>query len=102
MRDSRDFKISPIDKAKLERTGGQPLPRNIKMALENELRVKLDDIRIHTGPNAQAITRKVGSKAYAVGNHIVFAQGQYQPNSPNGKNLLKHELTHVVQQKGRP
>ena len=96
---SRNAKISPIDKQRLEQSGGQPLPPAMKLSLENEFRTSLDDIRAHTGRNAQQITQKVGAKAYSVDNHIVFAPGVFQPNSTQGRDLVKHELAHVVQQR---
>jgi hypothetical protein len=40
----------------------------------------------------------VQALAYTVGNHIVFANGQYNPASTAGRNLLTHELVHVAQQ----
>ena len=41
----------------------------------------------------------IGAAAYTTGTEIHVAPGQYQPNSPEGQQLLAHELTHVVQQR---
>jgi hypothetical protein len=57
-------------------------------------------VRIHTGPQAHQSARAVGARAYTVGNQIVFADGQYNPQTASGQQLLAHELTHVVQQNG--
>lgn len=100
MGNNRDAKILPTDKKVLEQSGGTPLPLSTKLSLEAELRVKLDDIRVHTGPNAQQITQRIGAKSFAVGSHIVFAPGVYQPNSPTAKQMLKHEIAHTLQQRG--
>ncbi len=40
----------------------------------------------------------VDALAYTVGQHVVFATGQYAPEKRLGRALLAHELTHVVQQ----
>lgn len=56
------------------------------------------DVKIHTGPEADRAAKSVQAKAYTLGNHIVFAEGKYKPESSEGKHLLAHELTHVVQQ----
>ncbi|MGL4555758.1 MAG: DUF4157 domain-containing protein, partial [Gemmataceae bacterium] len=40
------------------------------------------------------------ARAYAVGHHIVFAEGHYAPHTPEGRRLLAHELAHVLQQRG--
>src|SRR5262249_45794192 len=42
--------------------------------------------------------RAVHAHAYTVGRDIVFASGRYAPQTPKGKELLAHELAHVVQQ----
>jgi hypothetical protein len=55
-------------------------------------------VRIHTGDSAVASARAVSARAYTVGRHIVFDASRYQPGSADGKKLLAHELTHVLQQ----
>src|SRR5262249_59399498 len=58
------------------------------------------EVRIHTGPVAEASARAVHARAYTVGNDVVFGAGQYAPRTAHGNRLLAHELTHVVQQSG--
>jgi hypothetical protein len=55
---------------------------------------------VHTDAKAAASARAVNAIAYTVGRDIVFGAGQYAPESPTGRRLLAHELTHVVQQRG--
>ncbi|TKK69876.1 DUF4157 domain-containing protein [Ilyomonas limi] len=55
-------------------------------------------VKIHTDGEAVQMNRELNAKAFTVGNDIYFNEGQYQPNSIEGKQLLAHELTHVVQQ----
>jgi outer membrane protein OmpA-like peptidoglycan-associated protein len=55
-------------------------------------------VRVHTDREAATSARAVNARAYTVGQHIVFGQGQYQPHREPGRRLLAHELTHVVQQ----
>ena len=57
-------------------------------------------VRIHTGREADDSTRALAAAAYTVGNHIVFGAGRYEPASVEGRRLLAHEMTHVVQQQG--
>jgi hypothetical protein len=40
----------------------------------------------------------LGARAFTHSNNIYFNNGEYNPESTNGKSLLAHELTHVVQQ----
>lgn len=57
-------------------------------------------VRIHADSQAAASADSLIAAAYTVGNDIVFARGEYSPDSAGGKRLLAHELTHVVQQSG--
>lgn len=57
-----------------------------------------DSVKIHTGGDAIQMNQELNAKAFTVGSDIYFNQGQYQPQSNSGKELLAHELTHVLQQ----
>ena len=61
--------------------------------------LNLGDTKIHTGPMAADSARDLHARAYTVGSHIVFASGQYQPETAAGRQLLAHELTHTLQQR---
>jgi hypothetical protein len=55
-------------------------------------------VRIHTDRQAAETANAIDARAFTLGQDIVFGSGQYQPNTPEGKQLLAHELTHVIQQ----
>jgi hypothetical protein len=55
-------------------------------------------VRIHTDAAAAESARSVDALAYTVGSDVVFAAGRYAPKAAEGRRLLAHELTHVVQQ----
>lgn len=55
-------------------------------------------VRIHTDPRAAWSAHVLGARAYAVGRHVVFGEGQYRPDTLEGGRLIAHELTHVAQQ----
>jgi hypothetical protein len=55
-------------------------------------------VRVHTGPDAAESARAVGAAAFTVGQHIVFGSGAYAPATEKGRELLRHELTHTIQQ----
>ncbi|MFV0524137.1 MAG: DUF4157 domain-containing protein [Acidimicrobiales bacterium] len=55
-------------------------------------------VRLHTGPAAAVSARLLNANAYTFGNDIVFGEGEYQPASTSGRELLAHEFTHVAQQ----
>jgi hypothetical protein len=56
-------------------------------------------VRIHTDSEAVQLNRNLKAKAFTTGTDIYFNEGQFQPTASEGKKLLAHELTHVVQQK---
>ena len=58
-------------------------------------------VRVHTDSKAASSARSVKASAYTVGNDIVFDSGRFDSNSHDGRRLLAHELTHVVQQSSR-
>jgi hypothetical protein len=55
-------------------------------------------VRVHADAPAAASAQAVGATAYAVGQHVAFAQHAYAPDTESGDKLLAHELAHVVQQ----
>jgi hypothetical protein len=60
----------------------------------------LSSVRIHTDDKAAESARAVNALAYAFGHDIVFGAGQFAPGTNEGRRLIAHELTHVVQQSG--
>jgi hypothetical protein len=56
-------------------------------------------VRVHADSASAAKAEAVRARAFTIGQNIVFAAGQYQPASAEGRRLLAHELTHVVQQR---
>jgi hypothetical protein len=57
-----------------------------------------ESVRVHTGQGADTAARAVNARAFALGDDIAFANGEYSPGSPDGQRLLAHELAHTVQQ----
>lgn len=77
---------------------GRPIDRGVREAFEPRFGTSFENVRIHDDAQAASGADSVGARAYTVGNHIVFAAGEYQPHNSSGRRTLAHELTHVVQQ----
>jgi len=77
---------------------GQPLDRETRAFMEPRFGHDFSGVRLHTDAKAAESTRAVNALAYTVGKDVVFGIGQYVPSTVNGRKLLAHELTHVVQQ----
>jgi peptidoglycan hydrolase-like protein with peptidoglycan-binding domain len=58
-------------------------------------------VRLHRDSRAARSARAINARAYVVGQDIVFGEGQYQPESSKGQQLLAHELAHTIQQSSR-
>ena len=79
-------------------SGGQNLPNDVNDFYSSRMGHDFSNVKIHTGNEAATSASEINARAYTTGNHIVFNEGQYNPTSNDGKKLLAHELTHVVQQ----
>ncbi|MBR0565471.1 DUF4157 domain-containing protein [Azoarcus sp. L1K30] len=77
---------------------GQPLPDAIREDFESRFGHDFSHVRIHTDAQAAQSAAAVSARAYTVGRDIVFNRGEFQPGSHQGRHLLAHELTHVIQQ----
>ena len=80
--------------------GGEPLSASVREFMEPRMGYDLGPVRIHTGAQAGQLARSVNALAFTVGRDVVFGNSQYSPETNEGKRLLAHELTHVVQQTG--
>lgn len=80
-------------------SGGQNLSKDVNDFYSSRMGHDFSDVKIHTGSEAATSAREINARAYTIGNHIVFNDGEYNPSSHAGKKLLAHELTHVVQKK---
>jgi len=82
-------------------TPGKPLDAASRSFMEPRFGHDFSKVRIHTDAEAVRSAAEVRAAAYTVGQHVVFGRGQYDPSRQAGKELLAHELTHTLQQKGR-
>jgi Domain of unknown function (DUF4157) len=80
---------------------GKPLDTQTKEFMESRFGYDFSNVRIHTEKGSFQSARLLDAHAYTVGNHIVFREGLYQPNTSDGIKLLAHELTHVYQKRDR-
>jgi len=77
---------------------GQPLDEDTKTTMEQSLGHDLSEVRVHTDGDAHLLSDTVSARAFTAGNDVFFKSGTYDPSSTSGRELLGHELTHVVQQ----
>ena len=80
--------------------GGQGLDESVRQPMEQAFGADFSGVKIHTDAQSDQLNRSIQAKAFTTGQDIFFKQGEYQPGSRGGQELLAHELTHVVQQRG--
>ena len=78
--------------------GGQPLSENERAFFEPRFGRDFSQVRLHTDTRAAESARAVNARAFTMGRDVVFGEGQYEPGKVQGRRLIGHELTHVVQQ----
>lgn len=80
---------------------GESLPLSMRTTLEAAYDAHLGAVRIHRDAAAEGAASKFGAHAFASGSHIFFGAGRFDLASECGRELIAHEVAHVLQQTGR-
>ncbi|SEW51365.1 eCIS core domain-containing protein [Chitinophaga arvensicola] len=78
--------------------GGSPLPARQQQDMGRAFGRDFSAVRIHEDAGAARLSGQLQAKAFTHGNDIFFGANEYSGDK-EGKHLLAHELTHVVQQR---
>jgi len=84
------------------RGSGKPLSESERTFFEPRFGHDFSQVRLHTDGQSGTLAKTVHAKAFTVGRDVFFSQGEYSPGSSEGRGLLAHELTHVIQQERDP
>jgi Domain of unknown function (DUF4157) len=93
----------PVDRAlhqdiQRARGRGLPLPAYVRAPAERALGEDFSHVRLHTGSEADRLSRSLNARAFTTGRDVFLRRGQASLTSPAGRELIAHELTHVAQQ----
>lgn len=91
---------APASVARVLASPGRPLEPALRQDMEQRFGRDFSRVRVHCGADAEQSARDVNAHAYTVGHNIVFGAGRLAPGAYEGRRLIAHELTHVVQQSG--
>jgi hypothetical protein len=80
------------------RGAGSPLPDDTRQSMESRFGADFSGVRIHTGSQAEGLSKSISAQAFTHGNDIYFNAAKFSPNTATGSQLLAHELTHTIQQ----
>ena len=83
-----------------KRGGGAPLEPAVQNTMETSFDHDFADVRVHADGESDVLSRSVGASAFTVGSDIFLGQEATRAGAYGGDQLLAHELTHVVQQRG--
>lgn len=81
---------------------GQALSISTRNFFEPRFGYDFGQVRVHSNASAEHICNQLGARAFTLGKEVFFQRNSYNPNSAEGKRLLGHELTHIVQQSAAP
>ena len=88
------------NRIKAARGIGHPLSDNVRLPMERAFKADFSEVRVHTDSEADMLNQQLSAKAFTSGQDVFFRESEYSPGSDNGRKLIAHELTHVVQQTG--
>lgn len=78
---------------------GNFLPEQVREPIEEVFGTDFSKVRIHTDAVSHRQNQALKANAFTTGQDIFFREGAYNPGNNQGRELLAHELTHVMQQK---
>ena len=81
----------------LTQSDGRPLSEATRAYMEPRFGVDFSNVRLHTEQRSQRNASDIQARAFTYGNDITLGRGE----SETDRNLMAHELTHVIQQRGR-
>ena len=90
--------VAPPGVHEVINSSGEPLDQATRAFFEPRFGRTFSNVRVHSDAAAARSARSINALAYAAGKHLAFAPGQFTPQTPQGKQLLAHELAHVAQQ----
>lgn len=81
------------------RGGGQPLDGAVQAQMSDAMGHEFSRVRVHADAESDTLNQRLTAEAFTTGHDIFFRRGAYNPGSGRGRELIAHELTHVLQQR---
>ena len=76
---------------------GTPMPPVLRSYFEPRFGgADFGSVRLHRDARTGAAAKGISARAYALGNEIGFAPGEYAPATEEGRRLIAHELAHTL------
>ena len=91
---TRESHSATLDRLSELPATGKDLSKAMEQRLNERFGVPLAGLRVYEDEGLS----EMGQRGYAKGNEIHLAEGEFNQNSESGRELLYHEVGHVVQQ----
>jgi hypothetical protein len=82
------------------RRSGNVLDSAIQDTMGRVFNTDFSTVRVHTDAQVNFLARSLNAREFTTGQDIYLQNGEYNPGSSGGKELLAHEMAHVMQQNG--
>ena len=90
--------IENADIGRVLSSAGAPLEAGLHAKMAQGFGYDFSTVRVYNGSLAAQSAKALDARAYTVGSNVVFGEQQFAPDSSGGRELIAHELAHVVQQ----
>ncbi|NOU93618.1 DUF4157 domain-containing protein [Paenibacillus sp. LMG 31456] len=96
------FDVTPSIEQRIQAKSGagSQMDAKTRLGMEQAMGADFSKVSIHNDAESGKLNEAIGAQAFTKGNDVFFSNGKYDPSSAQGQELLAHELTHVVQQRG--
>ena len=72
-------------KLKSSKGQGQKMDKSTQKEMEAGFGANFSDVNIHTGSEAQEMSKELGAQAFTSGKDVYFNEGKYDPNFKRGQ-----------------
>ena len=79
-------------------SGGAALPAGVRGFMEERFNADFGAVRVHADDSAARKAAEMNSRAVTIGPDIYFGRDEFRPENASSRELIAHELTHVIQQ----
>ncbi len=76
---------------------GAALDAPLQVAVVQHLGADVGAVRVYTGAEADLLSAQAGRMAFTVGDALIFGQGAYRPETPEGQRLLAEGLAAALE-----
>lgn len=78
------------------------MPAPLRGRMESAFGANLAAVRLHTGPDAAEMSRRISAGAFTYGHDVYFRDGMPDTSTAGGMHVLAHEIAHTLERGPAP